>query len=169
MTPTGTLRFRDPIVHFIQEKKYSCGAAVVAMLFDLDEKTARKIVGTTSNGTNQYGALAGLTRHGVKATIVDLSDAHYKTLFWLGPLCCRFPLLLNCTFINKSIHNRTVKRHHAVLAANGFLYDPSEDRATPVDTFESTFNKDLVIEQMIVVDYELPNWRKQWQRMGFAN
>ena len=163
-----SLTFRDPIRHFYQEKSHSCAAAAFAMLFNLDEKVARKMVKTDSNGTCMYDVLDALLNHDVGAYLVgNLGEANHKTLFWLGPLSCHFPLLLSCKFLNTSIHKRTIKRQHAVLAANGFIYDPSEDREVPIEAFEGTFNKDLIISQMIVVDHELPRWRDNWLRAGF--
>lgn len=168
VSTAGTLRFRDPIVHFRQEKNFSCAAASFAMLFDMDEQTARKIVNTKHDGTQMYDVLWAFRNHGIDAHMVHLNGASYKTLDWLEPFSCRFPLILSCKFINTSVKNRTIRRYHAVLAANGFIYDSAEVRAVPFDAVESTFNKDLLIRNMIVVDHELPRWQHHYQRAGFG-
>jgi len=144
----------------MQEKPYSCGAACISMLFNISEKEARKLCGTTVRGTDSLGVndflrLSRITHHEIRI------NQDYRQLSWLEPLSCHFPLYLSCQFNSTSVKNRPLKRHHAVLAANGMLYDPSELRECPIDAFEHTFNKSMVIRSIILIEEELPDWRKR--------
>lgn len=155
---------RKTVTHFHQEKRWSCGAAALRCFLDASEEQVRKLVGTNSKGTHSYNVIEGLRKIGLGCSSV-LVGQDYRKLFWLAPLSCKHPLYLSCDFVDQGKRGRPSHRHHAILIAGGYVFDPSEDRATPIDAFESVFNKACVVGSMILIDYELPSYKKNMERL----
>ncbi len=147
--------------HCCQERHYSCGAASFAMIFNVDEATARTVCKTDAKGTADLDVFRAIRDNTsvIPHHIVIRKD--YRELFWLETLCQRFPLYLSCTFISQGKKGRPNNRHHAVVASRGMILDPSEVRECPLSAFTHTFNKSLIINAMIVLDYELPGWKER--------
>ncbi len=145
----------------MQEKSYSCGAASFATIFNVDEVTARKLCCTDKDGTHDYRVLNAIKNNtNLNAHLVSI-EKDYKECFWLEMLSQRYPLYLGCEFISQGKRGRPSTRHHAIVAAKAAFYDPSESKTCPMDCFEHTFSKKLIIRSMIVIDYELPGWQSR--------
>lgn len=146
------------IVHFKQKTNVTCGAACYRMMIgNITEKQACDEVKTTKMGTytsNVYKAL--LNRFGKdKVGIVSLNTDFSEYLKWLNLNSTGRMLYLGCDYVNRPCgggKGRDKHRYHAILVSDGMIYDPSEDCPLPVESYFHTFNKKMIIEQMILVD-----------------
>lgn len=156
---------RENITHFRQEKEYTCGAASIRAFLDGTEEEVGQLIGTKKSGTNILNVKYGLEKIGILSHYVSLNQ-DYRELFWLTNLSCHFPLYLGCEFVDQGKRGRPSVRSHAVLVANGKFYDPSETRECPIDAFERTFNKKMIISTMLVIDHELKDFRANMERLA---
>ena len=147
-----------------QEKRWSCGAAALAMIFGVDEAWMRKLVKTNSEGTALWDVVAGLVDEKVACHSIILGSEFNDVDQTSGllirdiieKLSRRYPLYLGCTFVSNCGRGRDSHRHHAVAVVDGMIYDPSEDCAVPVDAFEHTFSKRLEIGSLVLIEQERP-------------
>ncbi len=158
------MKARDKITHFEQEKNWSCGAAALAAFLNATELEVRCLLKTDSKGTHDYMVARVLKELGFNCHYIQNIKKDYRELFWLPALCCRWPIYLSCEFKDQGKRGRPSLRRHAVLAANGCFYDPSEDRAYPISAFEHTFSKYMKIMDMILIEHELPEWRQNLEK-----
>jgi hypothetical protein len=157
------MKIRESVTHFRQELATSCGAGALACLLNMSEKQVRELVQTTKRGTSTAMVERGLKNLGLTIHCLDI-DKDYRGLSWLLNLSCRWPLYLSCEFKDQGKRGRPAIRHHAVLAANGQFYDPAQTREHPIDSFEHSFNRGMKIKQMILIECELKDWRKNLEK-----
>lgn len=143
------------ITHKRQETPYSCGAASFAMLFNMDESIARRLVKCKKTGTNMGNVCNALDGMGVKYHLVNIDEDFRSYKNFLKYNSIRWPLYLSCVYKDRFyVKGRDSIRHHAIAIADGMIYDPSENQVEPVDCYEHVFNKSLVIKQIIIIEQE---------------
>lgn len=149
------------IKHRSQETAYSCGAAAIAMLFGAEEKLIRKEVKTKSTGTPSEGVLEFLDRVGLRGIEVRIEQSYFQSIDDLMTLSYKFPIYVCETWLWKNVGvGRPVKGVHAVLIADGMIYDPAQDREMIGEEYIKTFNKGLTFNYIIIIDQERPNFLK---------
>lgn len=153
------------IQHKRQEKKYSCGAACYAMLLGISEEQARKEVKTRYTGTFSGNVVKALEARGLIAHHLTAGMDYFTHMDSIRMLSYRWPLYLACAFVSRhSKKGKATTRHHAVVAADGMFYDPSENQACPVEAFAHTFNKRLEIRDIILIEEERPDYLENMRR-----
>jgi hypothetical protein len=64
-------------------------------------------------------------------------------------------LYLSCHYRDKAYGGkggRDSQRHHAIVAHDGFIYDPSESKPCPIEAYFDVYSKKLTIKEMILID-----------------
>lgn len=147
------------IQHKRQEKQYSCGAASYAMLLGIPEEQARKEVKTRYNGTFTNNVVKALQDRGLSVHHLTTGMDYFEHMDSIRMLSYRWPLYLSCVFVTRySKKGKATTRHHAIVAADGMFYDPSENQPVPVEAFAHTFNKKLEIRAIVLIEEERPNF-----------
>lgn len=145
--------------HYQQERYRSCGAACFRILLsdivDISESEARKECQTRASGTHTSNVVKALKNRGIPSNFVNLNVDFEEYSRWLFLNSFRRKLYLSCEYINRargSKGGRDQHRHHAVIASNGFIFDPGENKPCPIEAYFDTYNKKLIIENMILID-----------------
>lgn len=152
------------IFHKKQQRNYSCGAACFAMLFGIEESMARKAVKTKSSGTNQWNVVRAIESAGLTAHDVNINKAYLEIKDFLNSMSFHFPIYATCTYRTRARGKkggRDEVREHAILLADGMVYDPSERAECPIDSYEHTFGKSLMFRSIIIVDEERPSFGRK--------
>jgi hypothetical protein len=152
------------VVHRHQELGTSCGAAAVAMLLGRPESEIRPLVHCTSHGTSNLDVLGFLSKHVAPCHYVNLHADYYDIIDKLIVLSLKFPLYCSATYLWKNPgRGRPVTRHHASIIVDGVVYDPAENREVDGASYETTFNKKLTYNHIIIVESERPNFLKNFK------
>jgi hypothetical protein len=155
------VKIQPKIIHRRQELQYSCGAASIAMLFGIKEELARKEVETRVSGTSADNVSDFLSRSNIKHHWVVINEDYYKFIETLTQTSRKFPIYACAEYRDKYFSKgRDRKRSHAVLIADGLIYDPSENREMCGESYEKVFNKSLVFNTLIIIEEERPNFLK---------
>lgn len=155
------MKIQPKIIHRRQELEYSCGAASIAMLFGMDEKTIRKEVNTRANGTKTDDVCDFLFRQGLKHHWVCINEDYYRVMENLARTSFQYPIYACGSFRDRFFEKgRDRKRSHAVLICDGLIYDPSENREMCGESYEKVFNKSLIFNTLIIIEEERPNFLK---------
>lgn len=156
----------DKIAHRRQETGYSCGAAAVAMLLGQPEKLIRPLVNCNRDGTHNHDVLSFLKKY-FTCHYVHLHADYYDAIEKLTSLSLKYPFYCSATYLWKNPGpGRPITRYHASVFADGYIYDPAEPREIETVAYESTFNKKLTINSIIIVEAERPNFLKNFKRFG---
>lgn len=150
-----TLSYRDKIVHQYQFGKPNCGPIALSCLFDAPVPVLEKIVGCTARGTPTHGVIEGLQSRGVKLSHVQLGESYGDHLWWIAECSRRWPIYASCTFVNQGRRGRPARDCHAVLFAHGFYYDGHMSREEPIEAIAVKFNKEFVINELVIFEHEL--------------
>lgn len=143
------------IVHSHQEKPYSCGAASIAMLFGRPESVIRKEIKTDSNGTCSYNVCEFLKRHNLTTHRITISESYRDSIANLITFSYKFPLYVCGVFKDRFYtKGRDKTRHHAILIADGMVFDPAESREMSGEAYEKVFNKSLVFDEVVIIEVE---------------
>jgi len=145
--------------HSQQVGKTSCGAVAFRIMIsdtvDITEKEAKKECHTTATGTFCHNVLLALRNRGIEANMVALNVDFVEYSRWLYLNSMGRKLYLGCEYINRACGGkggRNSHRHHAIVAYNGYIFDPSQKEPVPIEAYFDTFNKSLKIKNMILVD-----------------
>jgi hypothetical protein len=160
------MNFRPQVKHLYQTNGYNCGATAFASIFDCTIKEAEKLLRTTKTGTSTKDVCKALKslEQPFFFTSVERDFCEIRDILIL--LSCRFPLYVSCAYHYQGKRGRTRIRYHAVIFANGNVYDPDEVRVCPMDCCEHTFDKKMVVDDMIVIQHELPDFLKNFKLMA---
>lgn len=147
------------IKHFQQEKNTSCGAAAYRMLLsdnvDMTEKEARKECKTKASGTYTFNVISALKQRGIEFANVNLDVDFEEYSRWLFLNSMGRKLYLSCHYRDKAYGGkggRDGQRHHAIVASEGYIYDPSEAKPCPIEAYFDVYSKKLTIKEMILID-----------------
>ena len=163
-------KIQPKINHRRQEKSYSCGAAAIAMLFGANEAEIRKEVKTDSNGTHDYDVYQFLKRVGLECHQIHLKENYYKFAETLKNLSFKFPIYAGSSYRDRYyVKGRDRNRQHAILICDGLFYDPSEKKGLTFESYESVFNKSMIINHFIIIDEERPDYLKNIRKEEFLN
>jgi len=153
------------VVHRHQELGTSCGAAAVAMLLGRPESEIRPLVHCTSHGTNNLDVLSFLGKHVAPCHYVTLHADYYDIIDDLIALSLKYPLYCSATYLWKNPgRGRPITRHHASIIVDGMVYDPGETREVDGASYETTFNKKLTYNHIIIVESERPDYLRNFRR-----
>lgn len=152
------LTYRKEIRHYHQLGAYNCGPVALSCLFEESLERLEKIVNCVK-GTHTSEAYEGLRKEGVDCNMISLHSDHSAHLWWLEQVSYRWPIYLGCHFIEQGKRGRPRNSHHAVLIANGLIYDGNNHREEPVNGVMAQFNRKFVVKDAILFNHELKNWR----------
>ena len=147
--------------HSQQIGSTSCGAVAFKIMIsdkvDLTEKQAKKEckTGRGRAGTYCHDVLFALRARGMEANLVTLNVDFEEYSRWLYLNSMGRKLYLACHFICKAYGGkggRNRQRHHAIIAHDGYIYDPGEAKPVPIESYFDIYNKSLMIKNMILVD-----------------
>ncbi len=159
----------DSIVHRHQELTTSCGAAAVAMLLGKPESEIRPLVHCTSHGTSNLDVFDFLSKNVAPCHYVLLHADYYDIIDKLMALSLKYPIYCSATYLWKNPgRGRPITRHHASIIVDGKIYDPGESREVDGASYESTFNKKLTYNHIIVVEAERPRFLKNFRQHELA-
>lgn len=145
------------IVHQRQQQPMSCAAACFSMITKVTEEQAIKICKTKKSGTSSHDLANALDQKGFSYHWVTLRESFTK-IWWLRNLSFHFPIYASCNYISNSGKGRNSHRHHAVVFADGKIFDPAESMEIDFDCYLHTFNRDLIIKHILVIDAEMDNY-----------
>jgi hypothetical protein len=127
------------------------------MLTGLSHEESIRLCKTKKSGTFSHHVVNALNEIGIKNHIVYLNDL-FEKLWWLKNCSLHFPIYVAGEFISNSGRGRNSHRHHAFAIYNGMIYDPSEDVELDYDCNKHTFNRELVIQSIIILDKEVEGY-----------
>jgi hypothetical protein len=153
------LTYRKDIRHYHQLGAYNCGPVALSCLFDESLERIEEIV-NCKKGTYTTEAYDGLKGEGVDCSLVSLNADHSNHLWWLEQTSYRWPIYLGCHFVLQGERGRPSNSHHAVLLANGMIYDGNNHREEPIGAVAAKFNRQFVVKDAIIFNHELNGWRK---------
>jgi hypothetical protein len=159
------MNFRPQVKHLYQTNEYNCGATSFASIFDCTIEEAEKIVNTRKTGTYTHNVCYALSNLGQRFSRVDIAKDFCEIRDDLVRISCKFPIYASCEFYTQGKRGRPRLERHAIVFANGQVYDPSEVRACPMDCFEHAFQKKLIVDEMIIIDHELPDFLQNFKLM----
>ncbi len=135
--------------HFIQKKDYTCGAASLSMLTGLTEEECGKLAKTTRKGTYMGNAAEALRELGFKAHDVFVDRPIAEIRVELDNQSHRWPLCLSLAITDRGTYPSGRKgrrvRHHAVVMAQGRVFDPGTWQEDTVDTLGEVRVKSYII------------------------
>ncbi len=142
--------------HFQQKSNVCCGAACYRILLSdkeiISEKQAVDEVLTTNNGTKTSDVINALNKRGINNFLVQINIPYTEFFPWLNLNSQGRKIYLSGEFHDKT-RTKDKIRHHALVASNGFIYDPAEKEIYPIDCYFHTFSKSLIIKEMIIIFY----------------
>lgn len=154
-------KVQDRIIHRRQEKGFSCAAAAVSMLLGENESKVRLLVGTTATGTKMVNIHNFFKLYGIKSHFIQFEQNYFDAMENLIRLSYQFPIVSGATYLSKNVKvGRPVTRHHAAIISDGLVYDSAENKELTLEAYISTFNKELIFKELIVVESERPNYLK---------
>lgn len=155
------LTYRTKIRHFHQLGAFNCGPVALSCLFDTSLENLETIVECNKDkGTYSSKVEAAMKKIGIECNLVPLDSDHNNHLWWLEQASYRWPIYLGCHFVNQGKRGRPSNNHHAVLLANGLIYDGNCHREEPINAVVAKFNKTFKVTDAIIFHHELLDWRK---------
>src|SRR3990167_143870 len=115
------------IQHRKQDKHFACGATCYSMLFNIDEKQARKECETKRTGTATHNVIKALQKRGIPFIRVYLGNRFASVQTQIKLLSREYPLYISGHYTSNCDKGRNSHRHHAILAWKERLFDPSEE------------------------------------------
>jgi hypothetical protein len=144
------------MIHYQQKTNCTCGAAAYRSILSqwelISEKQAVDEVGTNKSGTSVWDVLTALQKRHIPCKWIFLNTDFEAYSRWLLLNSKRRLLYLACEFIDNSGRGRNRHRHHAIAASEGFIYDPAQSNPVPIEGYCDTWNRDMIIKSMIMVD-----------------
>jgi len=152
--------------HFHQEGQTTCGAAAFRILLsdrvEITEKQAKKECRTGKDrkrGTFGLDVLSALRKRNIEAYYINLDVDFEEYSRWLLLNSIHRKLYLSCHFIDRACGGKgeqkgrgDAHRHHSIIASDGWIYDPSEDKPCPIEAYFDIYSKKLVIKTMILTE-----------------
>lgn len=145
------------VKHLKQGTSYSCSAASFSMITGKPEAESMKLCKTKKSGTNTDNVKVAFDQISFSYSEICVNQS-YKNLWWIKNLSYHFPIYASCLFISNLGRGRNSNRHHAVIFAHGKIFDPSEQFEVEFDCYEHTFDRDLIVKRMLVIDRELEDY-----------
>lgn len=154
------LTYRQKIIHFPQLGAFNCGPVALSCLFDASLESLEKLVECDKNkGTYTTKVVEAMRAQGIECSHVALDADHNDHLWWLELNSFRWPIYLGCHFVVQGKRGRPSHRHHAVLLANGMIYDGNSHREEPIGAIAANFNKKFIVKDAVIFHHELKNWK----------
>lgn len=147
------------IKHLKQQTNYSCGAACFSMITGKTEAESRLMCSTKKRGTYTSDVKKAFESIGYSFSEIKIGEC-FSSLWWLKNLSFRNPIYAGCVFISNSGRGRNSKNHHAIVFAHGKIFDPSESFEVEFDCYSHTFNRQLWVKEILVIDHELEDYGK---------
>jgi hypothetical protein len=155
------LTYRQNITHFPQLKAFNCGPTALSCIFNVSVEHLEKLVECDKNkGTYTSKVVSAMRSEGVECSHVVLDADHNSHLWWLELNSYRWPIYLGCHFVVQGKRGRPSNRHHAVLLANGMIYDGNSHREEPIGAVAEKFNKQFIVKDAVIFHNELKNWKE---------
>ena len=126
------------------------------MLTQIPEESAMKLCGTKKSGTTTENLQNALSKF-FKCYPVSLHESFDK-IWWLKNLSLHFPIYASCHYISNSGRGRNSHRHHAVIFADGKIYDPAESMEVDFDCYSHVFNRQLIVKSILALDKEMDGY-----------
>lgn len=144
--------------HIEQKLSYDCGASAYRKILDLfgisiSHLEACQDAKLKKSGTATENVVVSLKRKIGNREInrVSLLTDFEQYKHWLDLNSKHNVIYLSSTYISNSGRGRNSKREHAVCVFNGFIFDPSEKRPVPIESYSYVFNKKLFLKEMVMV------------------
>lgn len=157
------LTYRASIKHQWQGGKGNCGPIALSCLFEEPLEQIEKIVKCSARGTRTSDVLDGMHKNGIDCSMVTLHDDGINHLWWLEQCSYRWPIYVGGTYVNQGKRGRPSQGHHAVLFANGMIYDGHNLREEPISAIATKVNKNFVVKSVIIFNRELSGWKKNME------
>jgi hypothetical protein len=147
------------MIHYRQKTNVTCGAAAYRSLLSqwkiISEKQAVDEIQTDKTGTSVWSILSALEKRHIPCDWIPLNIdfEHYSR--WLLLNSKNRLLYLACEFIDNSGRGRNRHRHHAIAVSEGFIYDPAQEKPLPIEAYCDTWNRNMIIKSMIMVDKDV--------------
>jgi hypothetical protein len=154
------LTYRDTVRHYHQLGAYNCGPVALSCLFNSSLEELEELVDCHKDkGTYTTKVAQAMKDQGIECSHISLDADHNDHLWWLELNSYRWPIYLGCHFVVQGKRGRPSHRHHAVLLANGLIYDGNSHREEPIGAVAAKFNKQFLIKDAIIFHHELKNWK----------
>ena len=144
------------MIHCQQRTNITCGAAAYRTIISqwqvISEKQAVDEVETDKTGTATTSVLRALRKRNIPCECVYLDIDYDAYARWLLLTSKKRLLYLACEFIDNSGKGRNRHRHHAITVSDGFVYDPAQSNPVPIESYYDTWNRTMLIKNMIIVD-----------------
>jgi hypothetical protein len=131
----------------------TCAAVAYASILHLTElqgiRECKTIMRGPGRGTYGHDVIAAFKARGIETYVLDEIDDKPSDMFWLVPLSRHFPLYVSTT------EGRN-KEHHAIVIADGMVYDGHYDYPVPLDSY-----KPVKLKSILLVDQELPTYQSK--------
>jgi len=155
------LTYRQNITHYPQLGAYNCGPVALSCLFNTSLEDLEKMVECDKDkGTYTTKVVAAMKEQGIECSHISLNGDGENHLWWLELNSFRWPIYLGCHFVVQGKRGRPSNRHHAVLLANGMIYDGNSHREEPIGAVAEKFNKKFVVKDAIIFHHELKGWKQ---------
>jgi arabinogalactan endo-1,4-beta-galactosidase len=154
------LTYRQNVTHYHQLGAYNCGPVALSCIFNASLEHLETLVECNKNkGTYTSKVVEAMKEEGIECSHIKLDSDAGNHLWWLELNSYRWPIYLGCHFVNQDARGRPSNSHHAVLLANGMIYDGNNHREEPISAIAQKFNKKFVVKDAIIFHHELPNWK----------
>lgn len=144
------------MIHYQQKTNVTCGAAayrsIVSQWEIISEKQAVDEVKTKKDGTYVVDVFDAFKKRNIPCNMVALDTDYDSYSRWLLLNSKNRLLYLACEFIDNSGKGRNSHRHHAIAVSDGFIYDPAQSKPVPIEGYDDTWNKKMVIKSMVMID-----------------
>lgn len=144
------------MIHYQQKTNVTCGAAayrsIVSQWELISEKQAVDEVKTKKSGTEAWSVVEALRKRHIPCEWIHLNIDFEEYSRWLLLNSKKRLLYLACEFIDNSGRGRNSHRHHAIAVSEGFVYDPAKDAPLPIEGYCDTWNRAMIVKNMIMVD-----------------
>lgn len=139
--------------HIRQTTSYSCGAASLAMILGISEYDAAQLAKTKKSGTNTLNVFQALKKQGSNPKFLSI-NLPFECIFTdLKLLSKQYPIYIGANFISNSGRGRNNHRHHAIVLKDETIFDPAQNEPVPMDCIGHLWNRQLVINSIILVNF----------------
>lgn len=140
--------------HIKQISNYDCGATVYRMITNCKPLEAITECKTNKSGTHTYNVAKALKNKGISNKLI-IYNLPYRCVYTeLKLLSKQYSIYIGANFVSNAGKGRNYNRRHAFGIQNELIFDPAQEKELPMDCVGHLYNKDLIIDEIILVGIE---------------
>lgn len=129
----------------------------MAMILGISEYDAAKLVKTKMSGTHTHNVIEALKNKKVNYKNIHIGLPFECIYTHLKLLSNQYPIYVSAEFISNSGKGRNSIRRHSIVINREKVYDPAENFELELDSIYHSYNRKLLIKDIILVGFRVDN------------